>query len=399
MEFFLVWWATFFLCVKKLLVLTPFHESGCFLEQDGEYTGFTFEESSNLFGNFFNHTMYYLVSLAPIFICAYLYNFSTVKIIYILLVVSLLSFIFQVWFQSTVRAGRSTWLSYLFNLQARIHVIMSVFSRLEGILHKLILGDETYFRAVRSFKESLDFRFSRQQVKADEEDYDYPEKLILNNIEPFITKNVSEVMKELSRVETISSSSTVKDGLQKCSTSGYSRLPVFDEENKDKIIGIFRGNQISLLARREENLIAYMDDICKLYQEMSCYECLRTLQKNKRQLGLIYERDKVVGLVTVEDLLEVFVGKIEDEFDRSDLEKIGENNYLVHGSFDILQLEELLNTQLDKKHVKTLNGFLVEHMKRLPHVGDAYVIGGIEFLIERVDSKQILQVNITKRHD
>lgn len=398
MEFFLVWWATFFICVKKMLVLTPFYETGCFLEQDGEYTGFTFEESSKLFANFFNHTMYYLVSLSPIFVCAYVYTFSLTKVIYILLVISILSFIFQIWFVSRVNSGVSSSIQYLFNLQARIHVIMSVFSRLEGVFHQLMLGDETYFRAIRSFKESLDYRFSRQQVKADEEDYTDPEKVILDNLEPFVTKNISEVMKEVGRVELISSQLTVRDGLQKCSTSGYSRLPVFDESDKDKIIGIFRGNQISLLARREENLLGYMDDICKLRQEMSCYEGLRTLQKNKRQMGLIYHENKVVGLVTIEDLVEVFVGKIEDEFDRSDVEKIGDNNYLVHGSFDLIHLEELLNIQFDKKHVKTLNGFLIEHMKRLPSSGDVYIVDGIEFLIERVDSKQILQVNITNRH-
>ncbi|PCJ19349.1 MAG: hypothetical protein COB02_08140 [Candidatus Cloacimonadota bacterium] len=314
MIFLLIWWAFFCLSVKKIVVLTPFYESGCLIEKEEcEYTGFTFEESSSLFSNFFNNTFYYLVALLPLFFYSYFYKFSHQKLFYILLVVILLNLVFQFWFQSKVFNESSSSINYLFNFQKRIHIIMLGASKLEAIFHQFILGDETYFRAIRAFKESLDYRFSRQQVKADEEDYTHPEKLILNNLEPFMSKNILEVMKNIKDVEAISSKSTVKEGLEQCSESGYSRLLVLDD--KENVIGIFRGNQVSLLARREQKLLEYMDGICKLTKTMSCYESLRTLQKNKRQLGLVHDSNKVIGLVTMEDLVEVFVGKIEDEFD------------------------------------------------------------------------------------
>ncbi|MCJ8345785.1 hypothetical protein MJH12_09610 [bacterium] len=395
MEFFLVWWAVFLLCMKKLLILTPFYESGCLLSQEeGEYTGFTFAESSSLFSNFFNHTAFYLVALSPMFVYAFVYSVSLEKLIYLNLAISILSFSFHFWFQSKVNSNSLSSIQYLFNLQHRIRSIMSIFIKAESIFHQIVLGNETYFRSIKSFKESLDFRFSRQQIKADEEDYTHPEKQILTNLETFVSKNICEVMKNIDRVELLSSDLTVKDGLQKCCASGYSRLPVYKGEDRNKIIGIFRGNQISLLARREKQLNEYMDDICKLSKDMDCYECLRTLQKNKRQLALIYDSDLVIGLVTIEDLVEVFVGKIEDEFDKSGVEKIGEGSYLVHGSFDLIQLEELINKELDKRQVKTLNGYLMKQIRRMPRVGEVFLMEGVEFKIVKTDTKQIQQINL-----
>ena len=102
----------------------------------------------------------------------------------------------------------------------------------------------------------------------------------------------------------------------------------------------------------------------------------------------------------MEDILEIIVGKIMDEYDEDEKEIINlakEGDYLVQGMTRLDELEDLLGIQFPEEDVETLNGFLINKLGRLPDDKEeiSVLFEGYEFKAMEIDDHVFRQIKIS----
>ena len=290
--------------------------------------------------------------------------------------------------------GSSEFRKFLFRLNRKVRESMSFVLEWETSLHEVFSIHREFEFLVESFRNSILQSSVRLIQQAEERSLEVEERKIFNQLDGLFYTDVSRVMTPVSRVITIPDTYTVKEALEYSSLHGHSRYPVLGEEQA--VIGIFRANQLSLA--REENLSVTerIDEEIRIQTGISCYEALEILQTNKRQIGLVYERNQWIGLVSVEDLLEEFVGEISDEFDESDLRKISVDGFIANASISIPKLQQYFSEPFESNHSNTLNEFLVDHFGKIPTRYESLVLKTIRLTVLETDKNKIKTVRIQR---
>ena len=121
-------------------------------------------------------------------------------------------------------------------------------------------------------------------------------------------------------------------------------------------------------------------------------EVLRAMRASRLHLGLVHdERGTVIGLLTMEDILEQLVGEIEDEFDPEEREEIREENgrLMVEGQAPARSLADRLGFALEGPHETTVGGYVFEQLARVPEAGEVVEVHRHSFEILDVDETRI----------
>ena len=116
------------------------------------------------------------------------------------------------------------------------------------------------------------------------------------------------------------------------------------------------------------------------------------MRASRLHLGLVHdEHGTVIGLLTMEDILEQLVGEIEDEFDPEEREEIREENgrLMVEGQAPSRSLADRLGFALEGPHETTVGGYVSEQLARVPEAGEVVEVHGHSFEILDVDETRI----------
>jgi len=105
----------------------------------------------------------------------------------------------------------------------------------------------------------------------------------------------------------------------------------------------------------------------------------------------------VMGLVTLEDLLEEVVGEIMDETDITEelIKRIGKSQILVHGRTEVRRINDFLKVSLDE-NANTISGLIQEQLGRIPAAGEEVRVGQCRLVVHEADPKSIKSVQIVK---
>lgn len=159
----------------------------------------------------------------------------------------------------------------------------------------------------------------------------------------------------------------------------YSRVPVYDDD-KDNIVGILHTKR--LLKHGFEHGFDGIDMREMLQKPVFVPETINVddlileLRRSHNQMAvLLDEYGGVVGIVTLEDMIEEIVGEIEDESDIAEKEvyKIGENMYVVQGKMTLNDFNDEFDTHLESDDVDTIAGFFLETTGKIPEKGEQIV--------------------------
>lgn len=116
---------------------------------------------------------------------------------------------------------------------------------------------------------------------------------------------------------------------------------------------------------------------------------------------VIDEFGTTAGLITIEDILEEIFGEIEDEHDADYLveKQVSHSEYIFSGrqEVDYLNAQYGLDIPVSDQY-ETLAGFILNHSKVLPKMGDEIIIGHLVMKIQRATSSKISLINLKIRH-
>lgn len=224
------------------------------------------------------------------------------------------------------------------------------------------------------------------------------EEKMIHSVFEFGDSIVREVMTPRPDMKTLKVGQTVKDALMKCIRNGYSRIPVFNE-NMENIVGIIYAKDLMEYLQKgylEHEINDIMREAYFVPETKPLTDLLRELQKKKVHLAIVVdEYGTVVGLVTIEDLLEEIVGEIFDEYDQEVLlfEKVGENRYRVDARINIDDLNDALDTELPKEEdIDTIGGLVLKVLGHVPSPGETFRYNGVVIKVERVRKNRIYKV-------
>jgi magnesium and cobalt transporter len=121
---------------------------------------------------------------------------------------------------------------------------------------------------------------------------------------------------------------------------------------------------------------------------------LRDFKDNRNHLAVVVdEYSGIAGIITIEDVLEQIVGDIEDEHDideeADNIISLDNGDIRVKGITELEQLNEALGTQFAVEDIETVAGLVVQHLGRVPKIGEMIAMDGVEFEVLRADPRQV----------
>ena len=183
--------------------------------------------------------------------------------------------------------------------------------------------------------------------------------------------------------------------IEKITASGHSRFPVIDDD-KDDVVGILLAKdllQLSLDQSQYFEINEYIRPASFIPESKRLNVLLKDFRLNRSHMAMIVdEYGGVSGLITIEDVLEQIVGKIDDEHDEDeevDIQPHGANRYSVRALTPLPEFNEYFDTRFEIEDIETIGGFLLRQFGHLPQRGESIEAENLTFKVLNADSRQV----------
>ena len=206
---------------------------------------------------------------------------------------------------------------------------------------------------------------------------------------------VRDIMIPRGQMVVLDHEDSVPEIIQKITDSGHSRFPVIDDD-KDDVVGILLAKdllQLSLDQSQEFEINEYIRPASFIPESKRLNVLLKEFRLNRSHMAMIVdEYGGVSGLITIEDVLEQIVGKIDDEYDEDeevDIQPHGANRYSVRALTPLPEFNEYFNTDYESEDIETIGGLLLRQFGRLPVRGESVAFDNLTFKVLNADSRQV----------
>lgn len=226
-------------------------------------------------------------------------------------------------------------------------------------------------------------------------------ELIQNAIE-FNDLEAWDVLTPRVDIKAIEIDSTKKDVAKMFMETGFSRLPVY-EDDLDRILGVLNQKDFhNYIAGSKKTISDYVKPVIYVAGSMKVAALLKKLQLSKSHIAIIVdEYGGTAGLVTMEDILEELVGDIYDEHDEVMSEEITElqdGSYRVLASTNVEKMFDYFGEEVELEDATTVNGWVVLQLDKLPKQGDTftYEVGKKRFegRVTKADERKSIEINL-----
>jgi CBS domain containing-hemolysin-like protein len=213
-----------------------------------------------------------------------------------------------------------------------------------------------------------------------------------------------QVMTPIPAVVKIDASQDVETALRLCVSSGHTRLLVTEEDDRDRVRGIVHVSDLSRQLMEEgphASIEPLVHDALIVPETKPLDDLLADLQRQRSSMAVVVdEYGRVVGVVTVEDIIEEVVGEIADETDPAagEVRKLADGDWFVRGHVAVTDLADYgLDLPVDTDAYNSVGGFVFAQLGRLPRRGDTVSADGYSIRVESVRDNRIEAVRIRAR--
>jgi len=213
-------------------------------------------------------------------------------------------------------------------------------------------------------------------------------KELLSSILEAKETTVEEIM--VPRVDAITARAgqTLREVVEEYKKHGYSKIPVLTNEGED-VVGVLHIKEVIRFLDRLDQVKAGDLAIKPLFvpHTQLALDTLRLFQREKSSIALVVdEYGSLIGLVTIEDILEEIVGDIWEEYDKEEFtyRVLPDGSWLMSAKLDLEEASEILGVTLESEEALSLGGLVIENLGHLPKKGERIEISGLA--IEVVDA-------------
>lgn len=240
------------------------------------------------------------------------------------------------------------------------------------------------------------------EMAEEEKTIDSKQLDLLNSILEFPLIKVKDIMVPRTSIEAIKSEATFKDVVMLVREVAHSRYPVYDE-NLDEVLGFLHIKDLAFMNSEEQkrfDIKKFIKPPVFVYEHMKIQAVFDYLNRKKVHLALVKdENGMVVGMLTLEDIMEEIFGSIQDEHD-DDADLIpgveSEEGVLVPSTISLRDLYNEYDIEIPlNDNYSTLNGFLMDQLgDTFPKKGHVISWEGFSFELVTVKNSEIKEVII-----
>jgi CBS domain containing-hemolysin-like protein len=223
------------------------------------------------------------------------------------------------------------------------------------------------------------------------QDLDKEDSEILHNVLELSNKRVKESMIPRTDIVAVEKNTSIEETLKLFISSGFSKLPVY-QESIDDIIGVIFAYD---LFSNPQNLTEIMRPIKLVPASQKSKDLLSEFRNSNLSVAVVIdEYGGTAGMITIEDLLEEVVGDIQDEYDTEDhfIKKLSSNTYILSGGVEIEDLQQEypeINLPEESTEYETVAGYIINELGRIPKVNEELLIEGKKFIISKATPSRI----------
>lgn len=290
---------------------------------------------------------------------------------------------------------------FIRSLQILFYLLYPVIKSIVWFINS-ILGDSAESRGRMITRDDIEFMISKAEK---EKTMDSKQIDLLSSILEFPMIKVKDIMIARMHVNYIESSWSFNQIMDYIRETGNSRYPVCDGELED-IVGFLHVKDLAFITEEEKkkfNVQKLLKPPFFVYEHMKIQAVFDHMNRKKVHLALVKdENGTVVGIVTLEDIIEEIFGEINDEHDDVDerermLEEANlEEGIVVEGDISLRELYNDYDIKIPlNDNYSTLSGFLLDMLgNTFPEQGQIIVWEGLSFDLEVVEDHVIKQVHI-----
>ena len=273
--------------------------------------------------------------------------------------------------------------------------LISISNVSSAILVKwLRVGNERSDKVFR--RQDVEMIFKELRDSGGSDDIDQDDSEILHNVLELSNKRVRDTMVPRTEMIAIDRNSPLDELKNLFITSGYSKIPVY-QDNIDDIIGVVFAYD---LFSSPENIGDILRPVKLIPSSKKSKDLLQEFRQSNISVAIVIdEYGGTAGMVTIEDLIEEVVGDIQDEYDKTDevIKKISNHTYVVSGNVELDELEEKypeIELQDSGDEFETLAGYIISHIGRIPKVNEEIQIQENKFIISKATPNRIETVKL-----
>ncbi|MCB9992631.1 MAG: HlyC/CorC family transporter [Hyphomicrobiaceae bacterium] len=269
-----------------------------------------------------------------------------------------------------------------------------------------------------------DLQAALDSAEADNAQFSDGERTMLANVLKLAETTIEDVMVPRADIEAIDADDTLGDALGMLREAGHSRLPVY-EESLDDILGLVHIKDLvtrltepvkveggvsvklrSALLKQKLKTQDFLREVLFVPPSMPVSDLLQLMQATRNHMAIVVdEYGGTDGLVTIEDLVEVVVGDIEDEHDDEDAALIwqeSEHVYSADARASLEEVREMVGPDFDpgelEEEADTLGGLMFSLIDRVPVRGELITkFKGFDFEVLQADPRRVKRVRIIRR--
>ena len=265
-----------------------------------------------------------------------------------------------------------------------IHPIVKLFSSISSFFTQNVDVPEKKFQNLFS-KENFEnlINESKDAGKIDQKQSD-----IISKVFELSEQRVSEVMQPRIEIVGVEKKSSFDEALSVFIESGYSKLPVY-EENLDNIKGIILAYDVF---NKPNNLTDIIREVAFVPETKKSFEMLNEfLAKHISIAVVVDEFGGTAGIVTIEDIIEELFGEIKDEYDIEEdiCRRISDGSYLISGKVEVDFINEKYDLKIPTGDYETIGGYIMAKIGKIPLPQEKYTIDNFEVLIVKADHLKI----------
>ncbi len=234
------------------------------------------------------------------------------------------------------------------------------------------------------------------------------EQKILSGIVGIASREVEDIMRPRIDIKAVELTMTFTEVKQVIIETGYSRLPVYNEDLDDIKGVLFVKDLLAHLSKGDEfGWQQLMRDPYFVPMHKKVNAVLEDFQKQKFHMAIVVdEYGATQGLISLEDILEEVVGEISDEsdVDESFYRRLNENTYLFEGKTHIVDVVRVLDLDDDifedvQGRAETVAGLMLEINRNFLKKGDEVQAHGIRFIVDSIEGHRIDKIKIIVKNN
>ncbi|GAB3707552.1 hemolysin family protein [Halorubrum pallidum] len=274
-------------------------------------------------------------------------------------------------------------------IQRVLRPILYLFEALSGVVNRFT-GGESSIESYLTREEIETLVLSGEAAGA----LDADESAMIRGVLDLESTRVASVMVPRTDMVSLPATSSPADVLSAAATEGVTRLPVYGK-NRDDVVGVVDVRDAIRATETGDDLASALREPTFVPETQSIDELFERMRTDGFRLAVVVDEfGAVVGLVTLEDVIEEVVGELVGRWEHDHVDVVAPDAAVVRGWTTVGHLNEALGLSLPSDGVETVAGLITQRLGRLPEEGDRVAVDDVTLTVTGATATRVTRVRV-----